>query len=118
MIDQMNVSLENNGKRQGSMRSEDHEALKLVELERSRGGGAHRVTTVVTVLAKPRKRSVRLPERFGSACFLFWRAQPISASHLMGGKPAITSDPMRHSKSSGSRLLLHLFIFSFTIAST
>ena len=42
MADQMNESLVNNGRRQGPVRSEDHEALKLVELERSRGGGAHR----------------------------------------------------------------------------
>lgn len=35
MTNQMNVSLENNGKKQGTVGSEDHEALKLVELERS-----------------------------------------------------------------------------------
>ena len=31
MTDQMNVSLVNNGEKQGSVRSEDHEALKLVK---------------------------------------------------------------------------------------
>jgi len=35
MTDQMNVSLVNNGEKQCSVRSEDHEALRLVEMERS-----------------------------------------------------------------------------------
>jgi len=96
MTDQMNVSLANNGEKQGSVRSEDHEALKIMRSPVLKWRwSTSSYYSHSTVIVKPRERSVRsvrVPERCGSAYFPFWVAQPFPHHILWAAKRQSTSD--------------------------
>ena len=113
MTDKMNVSLVNNGEKQGSVRSEDREALKLVEMERSPVSKWRWSTSSYYCNRQSQESAVSGVSVSRSAA-----ARPISRFGLRShfrttsyGRQSGNQHQMRHSKSSGSHFLLRPYLF-------